>query len=48
MALKVKKNDEVVIITGKDKGKRGTVIKVLSEVSKVIVEGMNVALLAQS
>jgi large subunit ribosomal protein L24 len=38
---KIKKGDEVVVITGKDKGKRGTVLSVLED--KVLVEGVNVA-----
>jgi large subunit ribosomal protein L24 len=38
---KIKKGDEVVVITGKDKGKRGTVLNVLAE-DKVVVEGINV------
>lgn len=38
---KIRKGDEVVVITGKDKGKRGTVLRVLEE--KVVVEGVNVA-----
>jgi large subunit ribosomal protein L24 len=38
---KIKKGDEVVVITGKDKGKRGTVLNVLAE-DKVVVEGVNV------
>jgi large subunit ribosomal protein L24 len=37
---KIRKGDEVVVITGKDKGKRGTVLRVLDE--KIVVEGMNV------
>ena len=37
---KIKKGDEVISITGKDKGKRGTVLRILPE-SKVIVEGIN-------
>lgn len=39
--LKIKKNDEVIIIAGKDKGSIGTVTKVLD--SKVVVEGLNLA-----
>ncbi|HEY9100789.1 50S ribosomal protein L24 [Chitinimonas sp.] len=39
---KIRKGDEVVVITGKDKGKRGTVLRVLVG-DKVIVEGINVA-----
>ena len=38
---KIRKGDEVVVITGKDKGKRGAVLRVLDE--KVVVEGVNVA-----
>jgi len=38
---KIRKGDEVVVITGKDKGKRGTVLRVLEE--KLVVEGINVA-----
>ena len=37
---KIKKGDEVISITGKDKGKRGTVLRILPE-RKVIVEGIN-------
>jgi len=39
---KIKKGDDVVVLTGKDKGKRGTVLKVLAE-GKVVVENVNVA-----
>jgi len=35
----VKKNDEVVVISGADKGKRGRVISVLAKKERVIVEG---------
>ena len=37
---KIKKGDEVISISGKDKGKRGTVLRVIAD-SKVIVEGIN-------
>lgn len=36
---KIKKNDEVVVITGRDKGKRGTVNRVLSD-GRLIVSGV--------
>jgi large subunit ribosomal protein L24 len=36
----VKKNDEVVVIAGSDKGKRGRVIAVLVQKQRVIVEGV--------
>lgn len=39
--LKVKKNDQVVVLSGRDKGKRGRVIEVLTKKGKVIVEGIN-------
>ena len=38
---KIKKNDTVVVIAGKDKGKAGKVLKVFRTDSKVIVEGVN-------
>jgi large subunit ribosomal protein L24 len=37
---KIKKGDEVIVLTGKDKGKRGTVLKIASE-DKLLVEGIN-------
>lgn len=37
----IKKNDEVVVITGKDKGKRGKVLKILPELERALVEGIN-------
>ncbi len=40
---RIKRDDEVLIISGKDKGKRGTVIRVLADVNRVVVEGINVA-----
>jgi large subunit ribosomal protein L24 len=42
-AFKIKKGDNVVVITGKDKGKTGSVLKVLPEERRVIVQGVNVA-----
>lgn len=38
---KIRKGDEVVVLTGKDKGKRGAVLRVLVG-DKVVVEGVNV------
>lgn len=40
MAAKIRRNDEVIVLAGKDKGKRGKVSKVL-ETGKVFVEGIN-------
>ena len=39
--MKIKQNDEVIVIAGKDKGSIGTVTKILG--SKLIVEGFNLA-----
>ena len=39
--LNVKKGDEVVVLSGKDKGKQGKVITALPKKGKVIVEGVN-------
>lgn len=38
---KIKKGDDVIVITGKDKGKRGTVSRVMLDVDRVLVEGIN-------
>ena len=42
-AAKIKKGDNVVVLSGKDKGKTGTVTKSLPKDGKVIVAGVNVA-----
>ena len=39
---KVRKEDTVEIITGKDKGKRGRVLKILRDKDRVVVEGANI------
>jgi large subunit ribosomal protein L24 len=38
----VKKNDTVIVTTGKDSGKRGRVLKVLPAKNRVVVEGVNI------
>src|SRR5690348_5540686 len=38
---KIKKGDEVIIIVGKDKGRRGAVLKVLKNGTMLLVEGIN-------
>jgi len=38
---KIKKGDDVIVITGKDKGKRGTVSRVLLEDDRIYVDGIN-------
>jgi len=37
----IRKNDSVLVIAGKDRGKRGRVLKVLPERNRVVVEGVN-------
>ena len=39
--LKVRKNDTVVVISGKDRGKRGRVIEVMPKEARVRIEGVN-------
>lgn len=39
---KIRKGDEVIVIAGKDKSKRGKVLRVLPSVDKVVVQGINV------
>lgn len=41
MALRVKKGDRVLLITGRDKGKSGKVLKVFPARDKLLVEGLN-------
>src|SRR2546428_8341191 len=40
--MNIKKGDTVLIITGKDRGKQGTVSRAMPQDSKVIVEGLNI------
>jgi large subunit ribosomal protein L24 len=42
LATPIRKNDSVVVITGKDRGKRGRVLKVVPDNNRLIVEGVNV------
>jgi large subunit ribosomal protein L24 len=39
---KIRKGDEVIVITGKDRGRRGTVLQVFED-DRVLVEGVNLA-----
>ena len=39
--MKVKKNDQVLVISGRDKGKRGRVIEVQTQNGRMVVEGVN-------
>jgi len=40
--MQIKKDDTVMVITGKDKGKKGKVLKAIPSDEKVIVEGINI------
>ncbi len=42
-AAKIKKGDSVVVRSGKDKGRTGTVLQVMPKEGKLLVEGVNVA-----
>ncbi|MEA4922401.1 MAG: 50S ribosomal protein L24 [Eubacteriaceae bacterium] len=39
--MRIKKDDMVVVLTGKDKGKKGKVIKAMPDSDRVLVEGVN-------
>jgi large subunit ribosomal protein L24 len=41
--MKLRKGDTVQVITGKEKGKSGTILTVLPDTNQVIIEGINVA-----
>jgi large subunit ribosomal protein L24 len=41
LAAPIRKNDNVVVLTGRDRGKRGRVLRVLPNKARVIVEGVN-------
>ena len=43
MAMNIKKNDTVIVLSGKDKGKTGKVLGTLPSDMKVVVEGINMA-----
>ena len=40
--MRIKKDDTVIVLTGKDKGKTGKVLKAMPKDGKVIVEGVNI------
>jgi large subunit ribosomal protein L24 len=42
MANKIRKGDDVIVLAGKDKGKRGTVLRIVDE-DRVVVENINLA-----
>jgi large subunit ribosomal protein L24 len=41
MAAKIKKGDRVIVMTGRDKGKKGEVLRVMTETERVVVSGVN-------
>ena len=41
MAAKIKKGDKVVVLTGRDKGKRGEVLRVIPDENRAVVDGVN-------
>lgn len=40
--LKIKKGDQVIVITGRDKGKKGEILRSIPEENRVVVAGINV------
>ena len=40
--MKIKKGDNVIILTGKDKGKKGKVVRALPKENKKVLEGLNI------
>ena len=39
--MKIKKGDTIIVLAGKDKGKKGKVLNVISQENRVVVEGIN-------
>jgi len=39
--MRLKKNDEVIVLTGRDRGKKGKVLKIFVETNRAVVEGIN-------
>ena len=42
LATPIRKNDNVLVVTGKDRGKRGRVLKVVPGANRLVVEGVNI------
>lgn len=40
--MKIKKGDKVIVMTGKDKGKSGSVVKAFPKDDQVLIEGVNI------
>ncbi len=43
MAAKLKKGDKVIVLTGKDKGRKGEITTVMPKDNKAVVDGINIA-----
>ena len=41
MKMKIKKGDDVIVLTGRDKGRKGEVLRAIPDESRVIVQGIN-------
>lgn len=41
--MHIRKGDEVIVLAGKQRGRRGTVLKVIKDMQKIVVEGVNMA-----
>jgi large subunit ribosomal protein L24 len=41
MAARIRKGDEVIVISGRDKGKKGNVLKVMADDNRVLVQGVH-------
>ncbi len=39
--MNIKKGDNIIVLSGKDKGKKGQVVKAFPKLNKVIIEGVN-------
>jgi len=39
--MKIKKDDTVIVISGKDRGKKGKVLQIFSEKNRIVIEGVN-------
>jgi large subunit ribosomal protein L24 len=39
--MNIKKGDNVIVITGKDKGKKGTIVRAFPKLEKVLIDGVN-------
>ena len=42
MKIHVRKNDKVVVISGKDKGKTGEILEIIPKTEKIVVKGINI------